>query len=252
MKLEICIASAKSAEIASEFAIDRLELNSGLELGGLTPDIALLDYIKSFSEIPVMCMIRPRPSGFCYNKSEFMMMRRSIDNFLSCGTDGIVIGFLKNNATIDREKCLEIRKAVPENIDLVFHRAFDFTEDLTESAKILEDCGFTRILTSGGEYSAVAGKEKIKKLIESFKHIEILPGAGINPENCLEFIKYTRAKQLHGTFSNCRRDLSTSGNKLNLTGFKDYDENSYLETSSEKLKSLIMKLKSDLGSKNVI
>jgi copper homeostasis protein len=242
MKIEVCIASAKSAEIASKFNIDRFELNSALELGGLTPDLALFHYIKTFTNIPIMCMVRPRAAGFLYDNSEYEVMLKSIENFVSHGAEGIVLGFLKEDRTIDVEKCKQVRKIVPDHIDLVFHRAFDFTKDLFDSLCILEDCGFTRVLTSGGKPSAVDGAKIIKELVECAKYIEILPGSGMSPVNCKDFIDFTKVDQIHGTFSEMKRDKSTIQSELRLTNFGNYDETLFRETSSEVLQRLLQNL----------
>lgn len=45
----------------------RIELNSALALGGLTPTIASLELIKNNTDLEVICMVRPRGAGFVYN-----------------------------------------------------------------------------------------------------------------------------------------------------------------------------------------
>ena len=47
---------------------DRIELNSALHLGGLTPSTGTLKLTKAAVSIPVIAMVRPRGAGFCYSE----------------------------------------------------------------------------------------------------------------------------------------------------------------------------------------
>ena len=44
--IEICIGNPDDAMTAAEYPIDRIELNTALELGGLTVNTALLKAVK--------------------------------------------------------------------------------------------------------------------------------------------------------------------------------------------------------------
>lgn len=62
--LEICCGSFEDVKIAWENGADRVELNSALYLGGLTPSLAHLICAKEQCDIPVVTMVRPREAGF--------------------------------------------------------------------------------------------------------------------------------------------------------------------------------------------
>ena len=58
--LEICCGSADDVIEAAKGGADRVELNSNLFQGGLTPSIGALKTAKRHTAIPVMAMVRPR------------------------------------------------------------------------------------------------------------------------------------------------------------------------------------------------
>jgi copper homeostasis protein len=101
--LEICIDSLASAKAAIAGGADRIELCSALLAGGLTPYTQLLRQIKAESDIPVRCLMRPRPGDFLYTKEELEMMRCQIVELREAGADGFVIGCLTAQGDLDQE-----------------------------------------------------------------------------------------------------------------------------------------------------
>ena len=69
--LDICCGSADDVIEAARGGADRVELNSSLFLGGLTPTAGMLRVLRRQTDIPVMAMVRPRSGGFCYTDAEF-------------------------------------------------------------------------------------------------------------------------------------------------------------------------------------
>ena len=94
MVLEICVDSLASARAAIAGGADRLELCSALLAGGLTPYEALLRQIREKSDIPIRCLMRPRPGDFLYTPEERELMRRQIMQLKNAGANGFVIGCL--------------------------------------------------------------------------------------------------------------------------------------------------------------
>ena len=76
IKIEICCGTIEDCICANEFDVDRIELNSALELGGLTPTVSTLKMAKRMTRLPICCMVRPRTAGFVYTKHQIenMMM----------------------------------------------------------------------------------------------------------------------------------------------------------------------------------
>ena len=102
---EICCGSFYDAKQAVLGGAERIELNSGLMLGGLTPTTATLSLVKErFPELKVIAMVRPRGAGFCYTEEEFLVMEKECQSLLENGADGIAFGCLKEDATLDEER----------------------------------------------------------------------------------------------------------------------------------------------------
>lgn len=89
--IEVCCGSVDDAVAAQAGGADRIELNSTLFLGGLTPSLGCFVETKKRLNIPVMVMIRPRSGGFCYTESEMAtMLRRELKSFPERGYDLIM------------------------------------------------------------------------------------------------------------------------------------------------------------------
>lgn len=207
--LEVCIASVDDAVAACAGGADRLELNVGMELGGLTPSVGLLEEVKRAVTLPVVAMVRPRAAGFRYTESERHVMMRDAELLLSAGADGIVSGALQEDGTIDFDFWQQLRR-LTDGRPLVFHRAADVVPDQPSVLEQLIDAGTTRVLTSGGCETAWSGREQIATLRRLAKgRIEILPGSGIGPDNAAELLSATGCSQLHGTFREAMHDPAT-------------------------------------------
>jgi copper homeostasis protein len=207
--LEIAIATAEDAVAAQSGGADRLELNAALVLGGLTPSLGVLVEIKRTVSLPVLAMIRPRPSGFCYSEADFRVMRSDIDLSLAHGADGLVFGVLTEDGGVDVPRCRQLIRQVGDK-PIVFHRAFDVTPDPFAALEQLIDLGVRRILTSGQETSAYNGAARIAELIRrAAGRIEILPATGIQRFTVADVVARTGCTQVHASLRGRRRDRST-------------------------------------------
>ena len=70
--MEVCCGSADDVIQAKLAGADRVELNSDLFHGGLTPTAGSLRVAKRETGMKIMAMVRPREGGFCYTGAEFM------------------------------------------------------------------------------------------------------------------------------------------------------------------------------------
>jgi copper homeostasis protein len=204
--LEVAVASVDDALVASEYGARRLELNSALELHGLTPSLGLLKETRQTTTLPLIVMLRPRPGGFAYSPAEFRTMRQDCDLALTHGAAGVAFGLLHSDGGIDRDRCAQLLRQIGQ-AQSVFHRAFDLTPDPFTALERLIDLGVTRILTSGAKPTALEGADTIARLQQrSAGRIEILPGGGVRAANALDLLRLTGCNQLHGSFSEPRAD----------------------------------------------
>lgn len=204
--LEVCIASVEDAVAACSGGAERLELNIGIEVGGLTPSVGLLEEVKEAVGLPVVAMVRPRAAGFRFSQMERRVMMRDAELLLSAGADGIVCGALSEDGALDFCFWQQLRR-LTEGRQLVFHRAMDVMPDQSTVLRQLIESDTTRVLTSGGRQTAWAGRRQIARLRELANgQIEILPGAGVGPSNAVSLVQATGCDQLHGTFRELKHD----------------------------------------------
>lgn len=211
IKVEICCGSADDVLQAKEAGADRVELNSSLFLGGLTPTVGELQ-ISRRTGLPIMCMVRPREGGFCYTEAEFETMLLDARILLDAGADGIVFGFLHQDGTVDEVRCRRMMDVIGQR-QSVFHRAIDVVPDWRKALDLLCDLGITRVLTSGQQPSVHYGMQTVHDMLDYANgRIEILPGAGINLINAKEIVEKTGCSQIHAALNCSHMDHSTRAN----------------------------------------
>ena len=235
--LEICAGSYYDALEACKGQADRIELNSALHLGGLTPSLASLILTKTSTDLKVICMVRPRGGGFCYGEADTQTMYADAKLLLENGADGIAFGFLNEDYTIDIPKTEHMVSIIKQyNKEAVFHRAFDCTDDPYSSIETLIKLKIGRVLTSGQRNKAMEGKELIKDLQSKYgNQIEILAGSGINSTNAIELINYTKISKVH---SSCKEWLFDSTTSNTNVSYSYNGKDQYDVVSSIKVKEL--------------
>ena len=199
MFLEIAAFDITSAEIALNSVADRIEFCADINAGGITPNLEELRYLKEKYSKRILVMVRPVGGNFFYSDQEFQQMQHDIIDFSKANADGFVFGILDGNQEIDYVKN-KILVDLAHGKPCVFHRAIDRTGSIFESAEKLIELGFKEILTSGGENSAMEGKENLKTLIENYSDkIKILIGGGVRSNNISELKSITKGNDFHSS-----------------------------------------------------
>jgi copper homeostasis protein len=199
MILEACVETLEEALKAESMGASRIELCDDLNVGGITPSYALLDYVMKQLKIPIMVMIRPRGGNFVYDSSELKLMKQSIDVCKSLGVMGVVFGILDNQDLIDAENTKMLAEYA-DPLEITFHKAIDDTPDPVHSAEILAKIkGITRILTSGGKPTALEGADNINKMSKiTAGHLKILAAGRITDKNLAEISGILKVDEFHG------------------------------------------------------
>ncbi|AYV33916.1 copper homeostasis protein CutC [Erysipelothrix rhusiopathiae] len=238
MIVEVCAGSVEDCIAAQTSGANRIELNSGLYLGGLTPSVGMLVSAKRHTTIPIITMIRPRGGGFCYSQLEVESMIYDAESLIQNGSDGLVFGFLNDDASVNTtltQKFVDISHDA--GIEAVFHRAFDCVSDPMKAIEDLIACGVDRVLTSGLEERANEGIELLAELHQNYsKDIEFCVGSGVNESNALEIVEKTGIHQLHSSFKVWYSDPTTKNNSVSYAYSCQGD---YDGVSVDKLKSFI-------------
>lgn len=199
MILESPVFNIGAALKANQYGVDRLELCSSYPEGGLTPGAGLFTFLKSKIDIPIFVMIRPRGGDFTYSDEEIKAMKEEIRIFSSLGADGFVFGVLNEDGSVPKKTCTELVDSAGDR-PCTFHRAFDASSDLMKALEDVIDCGFKRILTSGGKNSVEEGLPVLLELLDEAKgRIIIMPGGGMVP-NLIKPMKETGyLKEIHAS-----------------------------------------------------
>ena len=213
--LEVCCGSADDVIQAQKAGADRVELNSDLFHGGLTPTLGELIVAKRETGMRIMTMVRPREGGFCSTQAEFDTALEDAKLLLSHGADGLVFGFLHQDGTLDVERTrIMAELARDAGRESVFHRAIDVTPDWRAALDALMDLGITRVLTSGQEPDVSLGTATVREMIEyAAGRIQILPGAGITARNMDRVIAETGCTQIHLAAHRQMTDSSVRNNR---------------------------------------
>lgn len=195
--IEVCAANLQSVLAARDGGAHRIELCSALDTGGLTPSPGLIHAAVRAAEMPVCALIRPREGNFVFSADEVRIMADDIAFCRENGVHGVVIGALTEARHLDIE-ALKTMAAAAGNLELVFHRAFDFVQNPDEALETLIDLGFSRILSSGQEKSAWDGREQLAHWVNlAANRITIMPGSGIHAHNIVDLWRFTGASAFH-------------------------------------------------------
>jgi copper homeostasis protein len=201
---EACVDSIESALAAQEGGANRIELCADLLEGGLTPSAGVIYLTRQHLHIPIHVLIRPRGGDFCYSNREFEVMQLDIEIAKQIGANGVVLGILKSDGTLDGERTA-VLVALAKPLSVTSHRAFDMARDPFQALETMIDLGIERLLTSGQAASALEGVELIGELVQRARErIIIMAGGGVNEETVAAIIRQSGVKEVHGSLRTSR------------------------------------------------
>lgn len=198
-KLEVIGFDISGCMAAQESGANRIELCDNPSDGGTTPSFGLIRAARKKLSIELYPIIRPRGGDFLYSEAEFQIMLDDIRICKELGCDGIVMGILNADGSIDTCRCKQITDlAYP--LGVTFHRAFDRVNDARKALEDIIEIGCERILTSGLKPTAMEGADTIARLIkQADDRIIIMPGSGVRSDNIKALAEKTGAIEFHSS-----------------------------------------------------
>jgi copper homeostasis protein len=243
-RLEICADSVDSAIVAQEAGAQRIELCDSLIEGGITPSAGKIGYARKNLDIALHVLIRPRGGDFLYSGVEFDIMRRDIERCGEAGVEGVVIGILTPDGSIDIERTARlIEEARP--MSATFHRAFDMCNDPFKGLADVIATGADRLLTSGQMNDVSSGTAIIRELVgKAGTKLIIMPGGGLNASNIRTVAETTGAAEFHMT----GRKTIESGmifrrKGISMGGINSIDEYKMKSADPELIRNIVQILK---------
>ncbi|KRN32475.1 copper homeostasis protein CutC [Weissella halotolerans] len=206
MLKEMPVADLNVIQWALDQGIDRLELNTNLAVGGLTPRDDLVRNVLALAQpyaVSVVVMVRPRAGNFYYNHRETEMMLATLKRFRALGVQSVTFGAVTGDGYLDRATMLKLIEAAAP-MQVVCHMAFDAIRfEYQEQALIwLADHGVKRVLTHGGPLQVPITKTlaHLQTLCRwAPEKMEILPGGGITGHNYKDIVGALGVQQVHGS-----------------------------------------------------
>jgi copper homeostasis protein len=195
--VETCVQTVESAVLAARCGADRLELCAALAVGGVTPGPGLLRAVRTRIDLPLQVLIRPRAGDDRADAGLLEAMRFDIAEARRAGADGVVVGVLTADRSLDRVATARLIEAA-RPLTVTFHRAVDRTPDLGAAVATLVELGVDRVLTAGGAEGAEAGLSGLAGLMRRFgPAIVVLAGGRVRADNVRRIIRESGVREVH-------------------------------------------------------
>ena len=195
---EVCVESFQEAVAAVASGATRIELCENLSCGGTTPSYGTIKQVTEKLNVPVMVMIRPRGGDFSYSEEEYEIMKNDIQICRQLKATGVVFGLLNQDHTIDLDRTARLVQ-LAQPMQITFHKAIDESNDLILAVNQLRAIGVNRILTSGGEATAIQGSKILSEMIKiADNQLKIIVAGKVTWENFEEINKLIPSTDYHG------------------------------------------------------
>ena len=188
-----------TTKAAVEGGADRIELCASLVEGGTTPSYGTILQCRETFNVNLFPIIRPRGGDFLYTEEEFRIMLKEVKLCKEVGCEGVVIGLLQADGSIDVKRTEALIKAAYP-LEVTFHRAFDRCKNPFEALEQLIAMGCQRVLTSGQKPIVMEGLDTLIELVKAADdRIIIMPGSGVRKENIRLLAEKTGAVEFHSS-----------------------------------------------------
>lgn len=198
--LEICVDTVAGLTTCLAAGVDRIELCSALDLGGLSPGLGLLRAAQAAAgPSAVHVMIRPRAGDFQWSEAELDLICDEISAVSALGLAGVVIGAATSTGALDRAGLTRMVQAA-RGLSVTLHRVVDVLPDPVQAVALAVDLGIPRILTSGGAARAAEGVATLARMVQAAAgRVEIMVGSGVTPALIPQLARDTGARSFHAS-----------------------------------------------------
>ena len=217
ISVEICASTIRDVAVAMEAGAHRVELCSVWSVGGITPNVVVVEAAAAMG-MPVRALIRPREGSFVHSASERSWAVEEAKVMMDCGAERVVVGGLDEEGGLDQVYLEAMVKAVGAE-SLVWHRAIDASLQVQEDVRILREFGVEEVLSSGGALRAVDGMAQLKGMMDS--GLRVIAGGGVRPQDVAALAE----AGVDAVHASCRKPSQGGDSKLfdTTVHLVDYD-----------------------------
>ena len=217
ISVEICASTIRDVAVAMEAGAHRVELCSVWSVGGITPNVVVVEAAAAMG-MPVRALIRPREGSFVHSASERSWAVEEAKVMMDCGAERVVVGGLDDEGGLDQVYLEAMVNAVGAE-SLVWHRAIDASLHVQEDVRILREFGVGEVLSSGGALRAVDGMAQLKGMMDS--GLRVIAGGGVRPQDVAALAE----AGVDAVHASCRKPSQGGDSKLFDTTLHlvDYD-----------------------------
>jgi len=194
--LEVIVQTVDDARAAEDGGADRLEVVRRIDVGGLTPDLAIVEAIKSTTSLPLRIMLREN-GGFETTPEEIDRMRATAAELAAMKVDGLVCGFAHDGRMSLDEFDAAVATGSP--LAVTFHRAFDSLVNPEAAIDVLSrHQPIDRILTSGGDGSIEQRCARLSRfVVRAGSRLTIIAGGDVDVETFRLLVEQGRVREIH-------------------------------------------------------
>lgn len=158
--------------------------------------------------------------------------------FREAGAEGVVIGCLKPDGSLDCEAMSRLIDHAGQ-MSITLHRAFDMCKDPFRTLDEAQSLGIHTILTSGCQPSCLKGIDLLRQLDERADgKVSIMAGAGINSNAVQLLLKQTKITAFHMSGKKIRESQMQFRNPAVSMGIPGMSEYEIWETDSQEVASV--------------
>ncbi len=217
VSVEICASTIRDVAVAMEAGAHRVELCSVWSVGGITPNVVVVEAAAAMG-MPVRALIRPREGSFVHSASERSWAVEEAKVMMDCGAERVVVGALSEEGGLDQAYLEAMVNAVGAEA-LVWHRAIDASLQVQEDVAVLREFGVEEVLSSGGALRAVDGVAQLQGMMAS--GLRVIAGGGVRPQDVAALAE----AGVDAVHASCRKPTQGGGSKLfdTTVHLVDYD-----------------------------